>query len=257
MSKRTMLVLAALVLALAAPLASWAQQQEPPTFIRVADWTIPRGNWEEYVAFTKKNVQPLFEKLMADGTITGWGFFSTAVHEEDGYTHGSWYSANSIANSEKALAELVKLPQSPIITAGPKHRDYLLRAPLLRTRAASGSNGYLWVSGTLVQPGKGQEWRELWDKYTKPVYDELLANGTIVFYAINVEQVHTLNPGQRWVVYVAPSADAIDKVRAAFEAAGQKRGADANRGIGQAFADVTVAGVHRDFFANVTSYAQK
>ena len=103
---------------------------------------------------------------------------------------------------------------------------------------------------------KGQEWRELFDKYNKPVYDELLANGTISAYWVEVEQVHTDNPNWRYVGYVAPT-DALNKVGAAFQAAGQKRGPDANQAVGRGFADVSVAGAHRDHFARVISYGQK
>ncbi len=257
MSKRVSLLLAMLALMLLAPLAASAQQQEPPTFTYVSEWAVPRAQWLEYQAAREKNTKPIFEKMLADGTIIGWGMYTTAVHDESGITHGVWYEATSIAALERVLGEFLKLPPSPMQLAATKHHDYLLRSTLHRSKAASGSNGYLWVSSTQVQPGKGQEWRELWDKYTKPIYDELLADGTILGYWIDVEQVHTDNPNWRYVVYLAPNADAVGKVGAAFEAAGQKRGAEANRGIGRAFADVTVAGVHRDFFARVTHYAQK
>ncbi len=258
MSKRAFFMLTAFALLLLAPtLVSAQQQQEPPTFTFVAEWAVPRAQWADFVNFNEKNGKPVLDKLLADGTIIGYGTFATIVHQEDRETHGTWFEATSIANIEKALGELLKLPPNPAITTGAKHHDFLLRLVLHRSKTASGTNGYLWVSSTQVQPGKGQEWRELWDKYNKPVYDELLANGTILAYWIDVEQVHTDNPNWRYVVYLAPNADAFEKINAAFEAAAQKRGPDANRGIGRAFADVTVAGVHRDYFARVTHYAQK
>jgi hypothetical protein len=256
MPKQIFLLLVTLLLAQAAPVVISAQQQEPPTFTMVSEWVIPRAQWAEYEASTKKNAQPVFEKFLADGTIISWGTYATVVHQEDRETHGSWFETTSLDNIQKVLAELAKLPPNPIVN-GVKHHDFLMRAPLHRSRAASGSNAYLWVSTTQVQPGKGEEWRELFDKYNKPVYDELLTNGTISAYWVEVEQVHTDNPNWRNVVYVAPNADALDKVGAAFQAAGQKRGPDANRAVGRAFADVSVAGAHRDYFARVISYGQK
>lgn len=258
MNKRISILLTAFALLLLAPLVALAQQQEePPTFTFVSEWAIPRTQWPEYQAAREKNTKPIFDKMLADGTIISWGMYVTVVHDESGITHGTWYETTSIAALERVLGELIKLTPSPMQLAATKHRDYLLRSPLRRSKAASGSNGYLWVSANQVQPGKGQEWREMFDKYSKPVYDELLANGTILAYWIDVEQVHTDNPGWRYVVYLTPNADALAKVNAAFEGAGQKRGADANRGISRSFADITVAGVHRDYFARVTHYAQK
>ena len=256
MIKRIVLVLATLLLAISAPVVSKAQQQEPPTYTMVSEWVIPRAQWAEYEAFTKKNTQPLFEKLQADGTILSWGIYATVVHQEDRETHGSWFETASLANVQKVLAELAKLAPNPIII-NVKHHDFLMRAPLRRSRAASGSNGFVLVNTTQVLPGKGQEWRELFDKYNKPVYDELVANGTISAYWVEVEQVHTNDPGLRHVVYMVPTADGLDKVGAAFQAAGQKRGAEANQAVGRAFTDITVAGAHRDFFARIINYGQK
>ncbi len=257
MLKRTQLFLAALVFLLMLPLAAPAQmQQEPPTFTMVSEWVIPRAQWNDYVAFGKKNAQPVFEKLLADGTIVGWGMFETIVHQEDRETHGSWFEATSIANLEKTLAELRKLPPNPIV-ANVKHHDFLIRSPLARRKPGNGTHAYLLVSSTKVQPGKGQEWRELYDKYTKPGYEEAFSNGLLVSFWIDVEQIHTDDPGWRYSVLLYPSADAMDKFGAAGQAAAAKRGAEANQAIGRMFADVTVAGVHRDYFARVIAYGQK
>jgi hypothetical protein len=256
MIKRISLVLATLLLAISAPLVSRAQQQEPPTYTMVSEWVIPRAQWTEYEAFIKKNTQPVLEKFQADGTILSWGMYATVVHQEERETHGSWFETSSLANIQKVLADIAKLAPNPIINTV-KHHDFLLRAPLRRSRAASASTGYLLVNSTQLQPGKGQEWRALFDKYNKPVYDELLANGTISAYWVHVEQVHTDDPGRRYVVYVVPNADGLDKVGAAFQAAGQKRGAEANQAVGRAFTDVSVAGAHRDYFARIINYGQK
>jgi len=258
MSKRVLILLAAFVFVLLAPLVALAQQQEePPTFTFVSEWAVPRAQWADWVAYTDKSVKPIFDKLLADGTISSWGTYVTIVHDESGITHGSWYEANNITAIERVLGEIAKLGAAPITSTATKHRDYLMRSPLRRANAASGSNGYLWVSANQILRGKAQDWREMFNKYSKPVYDELLANGTILAYWIDVEQVHTDNPGWRYVVYLTPNADALAKVNAAFEAAGQKRGSDANRAIAQSFADITVVGTHRDYFARVTHYAQK
>ncbi len=257
MSKRVSLLLAMLALMLLAPLAVSAQQQEPPTFTYVSEWAVPRAQWADWVAYAQKNTKPIFEKAMADGTIIGWGMYTTVVHDDSGITHGSWYEATSIAAIEKVGAELAKLPQNTILTAATKHRDYLLRSTFHRSKAASGSNGYLWVNATQIQPGKGQQWRELWDKYNKPYFEELHASGTLLAYWIDVEQVHTENPGWVYVVYTAASADAVDKVGSGLAARAQKRSPEENRAIGEAFAGVTVAGTHRDFFARVSHYSQK
>ncbi len=256
MSRRIYLVLAVLCMALLVPLVATAQQQETPVFTFVALWNVPRAQWAEFTAFAEKNNRPILERLLADGTLVGWGNFNTVVHTEDGYTHGGWFAATSIAGIERALGEFLKLPPNPA-TLGARHRDHLFRSLIYKARAASPTSGYLWVSTTQVKPGKGREWRELWEKYTKPVLDELQANGTLSSYFVEEEHVHTESPSWRYSGYVAPSADAVDKVWAAIVALGQKRTAEERSAIGDAFAEVTVAGAHRDFFARVSNYAHK
>ncbi len=259
MNKRVLfVVLAAWAVLLVAPLRVSAQaQQEPPNFLYVSEWAIPRAHWADWVASNEKNNKPLYDKMVADGTLIDYGMYTTIVHDDSGITHGSWFEATNIAALEKVLAELRKLPPNPIANAATKHRDYLLRTSLRRTKAASGTNGYLWVSATQVQAGKGQEWRALWDKYSKPLFEELMANGTLLMYEVEGEQVHTENPGRVYIVWMTANADAMDKFFAAAAARGQKRSAEENRAIGEAFSAVSVPSAHRDIFARVNHYAQK
>ena len=256
MSKRIAWLLVALCLLLALPPLARAQQQEPPKYIFVAEWDIPRMQWAEYMGFGEPNARKALEKMSAEGGIVNWGSFSTVVHEEKGVTHGLWFTADSIAGIEKVRAELLKLPPDAA-AAGSKHHDHLLRSLIHRGRTTAASSAYLWVDLTVVQPGKGQQWYELGEKYYKPTMDELLANGTISMYAVMVEQVHTENPNLRYVVFVTPHAEGIDKVLEAFAALDQKRSAEERRTMSAAFADVVVPGSHRDYFARVSSYWHK
>lgn len=113
------------------------------------------------------------------------------------------------------------------------------------------------MSAVQVQPGKGQEYRDLWEKYTKPDYDSLLTAGVIAMYSLDVEQVHTQNPGSRYFYYVTLTPDGLDKVLGAFQALSQQRGPDANRAIEHQFAEVTVAGAHWDYLGRVPAFGQK
>jgi hypothetical protein len=244
-------ILACLVLLPALPVSA---QPEPTLYTFVALWSIPRDQWDNYNV-QAGNARPILERALADGTLVSWGQFATVVHEEDGYTHGAWFSASSVGALERVRAELVKLP-SPA-TVGARHRDYLFRSLIHQSKPASGSDAYLQVSYGRVQPGRGRDWRELWEKYSKPIYDDGLANGNINFYQLQVEDVHTGDAGGRWVVAIAPSAEAMDKFDAAFAAVFEKRGPVEGRAIGAAFGDVSVAGTHRDFLAKVTAYGQK
>ena len=256
MSKRVSFLLMALAMLLLGSLAASAQQQPPP-FTYVSEWTIPRAQWDDYVSFTKKNTQPILEKLTAEGTITGWGFYAINVHDESGVTHGDWFQAGSIANIEKALDALTKVARNPILNTSGKHRDYLLRSQARNSKAASGTDGYLWVNYTQLKPGKAEEWRALFNSAIKPLLDGLVDDGSFISYEVDAEVVHTDNPDGIYLVYIAPSAAGIDKFVAAVGARMAQVSPEERRALTDAYAATTVPGAHRDFFARVLNYAQK
>jgi len=253
MSKRVALFLTVFAALVLVPLVASAQiAPEPPTFTFVSEWAIPRAQWKEWTESNEKNVKPILDKLMADGTIIGYGLYTTFVHDESGITHGSWFETTSLAAVDKVLTEIIKLPPNPIANAATKHRDYLTRSSLRRIKAASGKDGYLWVNYTQLQPGKGAGWRALFDKLVKPIFDELLGNGTLQAYWIEGEQVHTQDQNGVFLVLLFPNADAMDKYFATL----QKMIAQ-NPGVGDLLSGVTVGSAHRDYLARVLHYANK
>ena len=106
-----------------------------------------------------------------------------------------------------------------------------------------------------MQPGKAQDYQELWDKYTKPVLEQLYKDGAVTAYGVDTELVHTGDPTLRFFWQVLPDADALDKVEAAFDAAREKRTPEERRAIGQSFAELTDAAAHRDSRSNIVFYS--
>ena len=236
------------VLLLALP----AMAQEAPVYTYVAHWNVPRAQWAEFTAFGEESVRPVLERILANGTIVSWGISTTVVHEENGTTHEVWWAASSIAGIERAREELVKVSPSAVVP-GAKHHDHLLQSLIHRGSTTDTTSGYLYISVYKVQPGRGQAWRALWEKYFKAMCDELLANGTLLAYTVSVQYIHTDDPRTRIISYVLPSADAEDKMNAAFTAVFEKEAP----AIFAAFASVAVRSEHRDYFRRVLSYAHK
>ena len=233
--------------ALLLPLAGTAQQDKP-VYTFVAEWDVPRAQWNEFTSHFEQNLKPVLERLLNDGAILEYAASATVVHTKEGFTHSTWWSAPSIAGIERVRTELVRVAPSPAMAAA-KHHDHLLRSMAYRTRSTAPTSGYFYVSFAQVQPGKGEEYRELWDQFAKPVFEELFNNGTILAYGLDAEYVHTDDPGYRFSWYATPSADAVDKVNAALDPARQK--------IMSALAEAIVVGSHRDSFERLTHYAHK
>jgi hypothetical protein len=257
MLKSSLLGLAALaVLSAATPAAAQtAPATEPYTF--VAEWNIPRAQWGTYLEDFDKNIKSVLEKHAAAGTLISWGAFESIVHTADGYTHGVWWTSTSYAGIEKARLELVKAAAgSASLAAATGHRDYYLRSIAGGGKSGSGE-GYLNVASYLIKAGKAQEWKQLWDKNTKPLYDELVAKGALIGYSIDVEDVHTDSPMWRHVVTVSPSADADDQFVAAMDAASAKLTPEERKTRGLTMDALLEPGAHRDGYARILRHWRK
>jgi hypothetical protein len=250
------LSLTALVLPALLPCVAAAQQEEKPIYTFVAEWSVPRAQWNEASAFFEKSSRPVLDRMMADGSIVEWARTVSVVHTENGPTHTLWWSGPTIAGIQRVLGEVLKLTPSPALT-GAKHRDRLLRSIVYRSRARGSATGYITLSYTQVQPGKGREWREFYNKYFQPIYEQLLADGTILGYGVDVELVHTEDPGVRLPWVLVPNAEGLDKVEAAFDAAREKAGPEGVKAYSAALAELVAPGTHRDSLDRVVHYVHK
>lgn len=229
-----------------------AQGEAPDPFTYVAEWTIARDQWQGYSEWGMKNSKPILERLAADGTLLNWGFFETYIHTEGQVTHGVWWSSATFAGIEKTRVELLKAPFHPAAAAG-MHRDWLLRAEMHGSRSGSVAGGFLYVNNQIVKPGQGREWSNLWEKNMKPVYDDLVAKGSLAFWAIQTEDVHTEANTLRMIVSISTSAAAEDQIEAAFSAANAKRSEAEREMLMQKGRELTEPQAHRDYMARVTA----
>jgi hypothetical protein len=251
------LALAAVSFTASAAFAQTAPAAGPSGYTFVAHWQIPRAQWGQFATDVDKNTRPVLEKLAADGTLVGWGVFEYIVHQPDSPTHGIWWSAASYAGMEKARLELLPTAAtSAALTQATGHSDLFLNTVLGNAKSGSGS-GYLSVAIQLVKPGKGREFRDLWTKNTKPVLDDLMAKGAVAGYAIHAQDVHTDNPGLRWIVTIVPTAAADDAVGAAFDAANEKLTPQERQTRELMMDNVIDRAAHRDAYARIIRYWQK
>ena len=251
MTRQLLISIIVLVVLVLTPLASTAQEQEPTIYTFIAHFDVPRPQWAEMTTNVEQNVRPVMEGMLADGTIESWGNDVRIVHEENGTTHGLWWAATSIAGLERVREELIKIPSSPALNN--PHHDHLLQSIIHRGTTTALTSGYLYVEIIKLQPGSGRTWRQLWEKYFKPTYDELLDDGTLLSYGVSNQYVHTSDPRFRSISTVTPSAEAQDKVDAAYNAIFVKGGS----AIRAAFGSVSIWSEHRDVFARVLNYAHK
>lgn len=243
------------LLALAAALPARAQGGgggKPPTYTYVAQWAVPRDQWKDMAKETADDAA-LMEKLIGDGTIVSYGDFSTLLHQEGQPTHGSWFTASSITNLLKALEAIYKLSNvTPPVFAASKHWDLFLVTDAHNERPGKFQGGYLAGSGFDVKTGHGDEFEKLIKNNLVPVFENLLAEGAVTFYAVNREEFHSEKPGRVTLVYTTADAAGVDKVGKALDSA-----FELNPALQAAVRSATERAGHRDFLARVGTMVNK
>ena len=212
---------------LAVPAA--AQDKDQTIYTYVAEWRIPRAKSAAFQAFFEKTDKPILDRLLADGSIKEWGRTTTLLHSTDGMTDGVWWCATSFTGIEKVLAEIGKIDSSALNDMVEKHQDHFLESLIFRTGNSKATSGFLDESAYYVKPGKAEDWLNLWKKWMQPVYEKMLADGTIMGYGIDHEAYHTMTPAYRGVWVVTDSAggggQGVGGVRGGDERALQGRAA--------------------------------
>jgi hypothetical protein len=207
---------------------------------------VARADWPAYEKTTAADKQ-LFDKMVADGTIVSYGTFKNLVHQEGAPTHGDWWSATSMANLMKALSALMAAAttgdQNKVLAAS-KHWDSILSTRTYGYHPGSYDNTFLRVGEYKAKAGEGDALEKAIKAYLVPTLDKMLADGTIHFYAVDREAIHTSDPGSVDVAVITNGADGLDKFYAALDAAGKATPLGP-----MAFSSTTDSASHRDILA--------
>lgn len=225
------------------------------------DYSVVPGKEAEFNALVQTVGAPVRDKLMADGVVLAWGIETPILRYPGGTTHLIWFSVADWAGVEKVLngmearlgqlaaEEAAAKPKPAMTTAersravfdGSKTRDWLIR-DLVAVFAPNPGAGMLPVTRynfVKVKPGKGPEYRRTWEKYNKPVFEKLIADGTVLAFGLAQEEVKTDGDWTHFVWIATPNMAAADKVGPAFTADRNRRTQEERDAITEAFLSVT------------------
>ncbi len=255
MQKRVLGICGLLSLALVAAIPARAQGPDggnPPVYTYVAEWAVPRGQWNDY-AKVIADERAVLDKLVADGTLAGYGEFAVLLHGEGKPTHGSWFSSTSRGGLLKTLEAMYKLPQVTFpVLANSKHWDFFLVSRMHGENSGKFPGGYLVGGGFDVKPGQEKTFNELLKKHLQPVLEKLLAEGSLTSYSLDTEEYHSETPGRVNFAYTTADAASVDKAENAIESAMLSDPA-----IGTMFRAAVEMKNHRDFLARVGNMVNK
>lgn len=260
MFRRLSLALAAFLLTVGSAVAQQAPPQPPQQPLTFwYDYTVKPGREADFLNLVKMVGQPVRDKLMADGVVMAWGLEVPVLRLPDRATHTIWYAVADMAGVEKVqnamAAQLAKIAADDLAKKLPKGmttaertleiidasktRDWLTRDVVINLGTGTipaGTLPYTGYTSVKAWPGKGGDYRRAWEKYTKPVYDKLVADGTVLGFGLGVEAVKTTDDFTHFIWVVTKDLASRDKIRAAFIANQDSRTEEARDAIGEIFA---------------------
>jgi len=213
--------LGALLLAGLWPTTARAQQkmevkEKPPMYSYVAEWEVARDKFKEIENQLGKNSAPM-EKMLSDGAIVGFGTDVNLVHKEGESTHDIWWSSMSWASLMKVDLTLRNSnADAPVLATG-KHFDRIYAARYYNWRSGSFTNGYTRVGiWKLKTDAPDNAVDQLSKSLYVPMFEKLLADGSIYEYEIDEEAIHTGDPSIFVIVVIANGPEGLDKLTAAL-----------------------------------------
>jgi hypothetical protein len=219
---------------------------KPPMYTYVSEWAVPRAMWGDYQKLQTGDDEAL-GKRVADGTLIAFGSYSVLNHQEGLPTHGSWFSASSMANLMKALEELRSAPDntSPVLAAS-RHWDLILMSRDYHAHSGTFKNGYLRVGTWKYKAGVNDPGGKIVKATMVAMFERLLNEGALHGYQIDVETVHSSDPDAFNLAIIANGAEGIDKFDVAID------DMEKNNPAGEAaFESLLDTHGHRDFLAHV------
>jgi len=235
-------------LAMAAVLAAPASAQtsevkeKPPLYSYVSNWAIPRAQWAEMEKNTAAD-QKTLDKALASGAIVAYGNDVSLIHTPEGATHDQWWSAMSMAGLLNVLDQFYKsgTTTTPVLVSATKHWDSLYISRFYNWHSGSWKDVYTHVGSYKLTVDAPDEVETLSKNLAVPLLEKLLADGTIHEYEIDTQAIHTEAPGTFLIVYIASSAESLDKVNTALQET-----LKASPLSGSAFDSMTDSSAHRD-----------
>lgn len=233
------------------PATAQESGQKPAVYTYVAQWTIPRAQWGNMAKMQHASAAVL-DRLIADGTLVGYGSDENVVHYREGDNFSDWFQATSLVGIFKALDALqgATTTNTALLGSGP-HEDSLLVSRDYDGHAGSFHNALLRGISVVVKPGMERQFHESWDHTIRPVLEKLVAEGALHAWAYQTEWI-VKQPGQVVTVLIANGPAGLDRYVAAINDM-----FDTNPDAVTPLIAATESGSRRDFLLRVTDMRQK
>jgi hypothetical protein len=225
------LITCAVLVALGFVQLAAAQEDQGPISWFALDTTT--GGARSLVELTLKDDGPMYDGLLADGTLLSWGIAIPINHRpDDSWNYMLWAtmsdwgkvgglqagfenlfatrSPEDMAASQKAYKEA---------TVDGAHHDWVVRHHVHEVGAGEVRPRYFSTSYWKTKPGMEEKLTAFYRDSMQPVFEDLRTAGTIVSYGIFTQELHGDPEWTHVTWYAITSLAAIDTVGSALDAA--------------------------------------
>ena len=227
---KKIIALAALTTLAVAPLAVAQEEAGPLSWL--AFNKTQSGMGQKYIRSVIQNDGPMYDSLLAEGTLLSWGIAIPINHNIDDNwnialwaTFPNWGGVTDLQTGFEGLfaergpekmAELQQTYQESVVPGA--HHDWIVRHEVLNNGSGEKQPKYFDIGYHKAKMGRGSDLIAWYKQHIVPINDALLAEGTITGYGMYTQALHgtTEYTHVTWTT-VADTAD-IDTTEAAFEA---------------------------------------
>jgi hypothetical protein len=213
--------------------------EEKPIYVWISMIQAKPGQSQALTGYMIEEGMKNYDPLVASGAAADWGVAMPIVHDgNDPYSHVEWvafmgweavdafmgaFMAKQQSMSPEEMAAADEKWQSMVVDGS--HSDQINRS--IHIGSSSPVKGsYIHLGYFSAKPGKASAVKDVWGEFAAPIYDQLIADGSILNYGLHVPAIHR---GENWTHlawYLSENLAARDAVGNAFDAAEAARSED-------------------------------
>jgi len=262
--KRLMLAAVAALSFIAAP----AMAQDAPIYVWINFVKAKDGNTDGLIGLIVEEDTKLLDPLVESGAAVDWGVALPVVHDGgDTGTVIEWISFRGWAGADAFMKAFMAQREAmgsegnkammerwaKVFEAG-THADVINESIHIGAGKPMRPGGYIHLGYYKARPGKFADATQMYKDMAAPVYDKLVADGTVFNYGLHTPAIHR---GENWTHlgwYSSADLATRDKVNAAFDAASAARSKEENDAFRKRWSETLDYEGHTDQILMVVHY---
>ena len=110
----------------------YAESDVQPRYLVMSYWKAKPGKDEQMTAIFTRSVAPVFDRLLEEGTLLGYGITTQELHTDPTWSHVSWTSISDLsamdAVDEALMSSLNEVDMAAFVSASDwsAHRDQIM-----------------------------------------------------------------------------------------------------------------------------------